>query len=133
METFISQIRQFPARLLIYGVLLGLLFSSGEGIQLLPFPGSTEGNVSKTAASSRERLSKSYAFSVSGSRSPLSLQKSKFQKDAHSSLSGARLTPDPPEASAGSRSPAAVPFSRADVLHFALVTRWRPKRAPPLM
>ena len=80
MKKFASMTRQNCARwIFIFGVLVGLFFSSGEGVQLLPFP-ITESNNSKNTSSTLEKNLKSYALSVhnSGNHSP-SL-KSKFQK-----------------------------------------------------
>src|SRR5215203_4116315 len=93
MKTFTSIVRQnyCARRLFIFGVLAGLFFSSGEGIQLLPFP-VAEGHNFKVTASVPEESSKSYAFSVFSSRNYSALLKSKSQKDTAQYLSGGHLT-----------------------------------------
>jgi len=94
MRKFASMTRQNCARwIFIFGVLAGLLFSRGEGIQLLPFP-IIEANNSKNTSSVLENNLKSYALSVpnSGNHSPL--LKSKFQKHANQFLPGGHLTFD---------------------------------------
>ena len=86
MKTFSSMIRQNCARwILIFGLLAGLFFSGGEGIQLLPFPVSERGN-SEIDVSVRDDNSKSYAFTVFSSRSFSTLLKAKFQKDTNQYL-----------------------------------------------
>lgn len=134
MKTFTSGIGQTRARwLFIYGVLFGLLFSSGEGIQLMPFPLSAESKVSKLNAFSREDASKSYAFSIFSSRNSFTSLKAKFQKDADQYLSGEQSTPERSETPDDLCSFAAENFKPARFLHFALVPRSRSKRAPPMI
>ncbi len=86
--------RQNCARwILIFGVLAGLFFSNGEGIQLLPFPIAKDCD-SKNTSSALEKNLKSYAFSVhnSGNHSP-SL-KSKIQKHTNQHSAGGHLSFD---------------------------------------
>jgi hypothetical protein len=74
----------------LFSVLTGLFFSSGEGIQLFPFP-IVEGNNSKNNFSIIEKNLKSYAFSVHNSGNHSSLIKSKFQKQINKYLAGGDL------------------------------------------
>src|SRR3954469_10251283 len=88
MKRFSSAIRQNSARwVFIFGLLAGLFFSGGEGIQLFPFPFAGDNN-SKITASNSEQNPKSYAFSVFSSRNYSTLLKSKFQKYTNQYLSG---------------------------------------------
>lgn len=134
MKRFISTIRQTRARwLLIYGVLAGLFFSSGEGIQLLPFPVSAKSKASKPSASSRDEPSKSYAFSVFSSRSSFTLLKSKVQKDTNQYLSGEYFTLVRSQGRATLCAFGAEnPRSKNRLYRFP-VKNSRPKRAPPVV
>ncbi len=92
MKKFASIIRQNCVRwILILGVLTGLFFSGGEGIQLLPFPIAEDCN-SKNTASILEKNLKSYALSVHNSGNHFTLFKSKFQKHANQYPAAGHLT-----------------------------------------
>lgn len=131
MKTFTSIIRQTPARwILICGLLAGLFFSGGEGIQLLPFPDSERGS-SEINVSVRDDLSKSYAFSVFSARSFSVLLKAKFQKDANQYLSGEYLRFERSEAGTKVCLPAVQKRQEADFLHISLTTDSQSNRAPP--
>lgn len=65
--------------ILLIGVLPGIFFSSGEGIQLMPFPASQNTNEKKSSFLEDER-EKYYAFSVHNYTNSLSI-KSKVQKN----------------------------------------------------
>jgi hypothetical protein len=87
MKTFSFKTRQNNARLiLIIGLLAGLFFSGGEGIQLFPFSLS-DGNNSKNSFAIIKDSQKQYALSVHTSGNHLSLLKSKFQKHTNQYLS----------------------------------------------
>ncbi len=133
MRTFTFRRRQNGARwLLIYGVLVGLLFSSGEGIQLMPFPVSTGSKVSRLTASSREENSKSYAFTVFNSRNSFALLKAKFQKDPDQSLPGERFTPERLETRADLSLRADENLRQAVFRRRFAVPNSKSKRAPPV-
>jgi hypothetical protein len=132
-KTFACVINQNCARLiLIFGVLAGLFFSGGEGIQLLPFP-FTKAETSKISASNLEENSKSYAFSVFSSRNYSAQLKSKHQKDANQYLSGERFTLDRPEIRADFCRQAVKLAEEAGLLHTSLVLSAPSDRAPPVI
>ena len=92
MRTFPSNAWQNYTRwILIFGLLAGLFVSSGEGVQLFPFPIS-EGNNSKNSSALNEKSQKSYAFSVHNSGGHLPTPQSKFQKQANQYLPVGHLT-----------------------------------------
>jgi hypothetical protein len=92
MRTIPSNAWQNHTRwILIFGLLAGLFFSSGEGVQLFPFPIS-EGNNAKNASTIFENSQKSYAFSVHNSGGHLPTLQSKFQKQANQYLPVGHLT-----------------------------------------
>jgi len=94
MRIFPFKIRQNHTRwILIFGLLIGLFFSGGEGIQLLPFP-VAEGSNSKNTSSILEKNLKSYVLSVHNSSNHSPLLKSKFQKNANQYLPGGHSTFD---------------------------------------
>jgi len=91
MKKFTFMSRHNCARwILMFGVLAGLLFSGGEGIRLLPFPGAKAHNLKNTASVLEKNL-KSYALSIHNSGNPSLLLKSKFQKDTNQYLPGGHL------------------------------------------
>jgi hypothetical protein len=91
MEVFLFKIRQNSTSwIFIFSVLVGLFFSSGEGVQLFPFPITEESNASKSF-SFLEKNPKSYAFSIYNFGNHSLLFKSKFQKHVNKHLAGARL------------------------------------------
>ena len=131
MKTFSSMIRQNCARwILIFGLLAGLFFSGGEGIQLLPFPVSERGN-SEIDVSVRDDNSKSYAFTVFSSRSFSTLLKAKFQKDTNQYLAGESLIFDRSEIGANFRLRRVRNNREANLRHVSLFTTSRSNRAPP--
>ena len=131
MKTFTSMIRQTPARwLLIFGLLAGLFFSDGEGIQLLPFPDSERVN-SEINVSVRDDNSKSYAFSVFSPRGFSALLKAKFQKETNQYLSGESLTFDRSESSADFRRQLVRNNREATLRHVSLFKASQSNRAPP--
>jgi hypothetical protein len=124
-------IRQNCARwFFLFGVLAGLFFSGGEGIQLLPFP-AVEGRRSEITFSEREENSRSYAFSVFSSRNYSALLKSKFQKYTGQYLTGACLTFDRSETCADVRLRSAERREAADLRHPSTARSSRSDRAPP--
>lgn len=131
MKTFTSMTRQNCARwIFIFGVLAGLFFSRGEGIQLLPFPGA-EGHYSKNTFSVLENNSKSYAFSVHGSGSLSTLLKSKYQKNTNQHLPGEYLTLERLDLGVKYCSRAAQNRQKTSLLHGSLVLSSQSDRAPP--
>lgn len=62
------------------GVLAGLFFSSGEGIQLLPFPNSPE-RAGKVTVRLENEKSKPYSLSVHNTGAQQNFVKNKVQKD----------------------------------------------------
>jgi len=76
--------------ILLFGLLAGLFFSGGEGVQLLPFP-VAKADSSKNTAALLEKNLKSYAFSVHNSGNHLPTLQSKFQKNANQCLPIGRL------------------------------------------
>ena len=94
MQRFASMTRRKYARwIFIFGVLTGLFFSGGEGIQLLPFA-IAEVNNSKNTSLTLEAKLKSYALSVHNPGSYSPLHNSKFPKDANQFPLGGHLTFD---------------------------------------
>lgn len=131
MKTFTSMARQTQARwILIYGVLIGLFFSGGEGIRLMPFP-EAEGRVSRINASAADKNSKSYAFSVFNSRSAYTLLKSKFQKDPHQNLPGDYSLFERPDARPAFRPLQISNLQENDLPRLSTVSDSRSNRAPP--
>jgi len=133
MKTFISMIRQNSARwIFIFGVMTGLFFSGGEGIQLFPFP-VAEDSSSKISASVPDKNPKSYAFSVFSSRNYSNLLKSKFQKDANQYLSSEGLIFGGSEISANFCRQSVQNRQEANLLRLALVLSSQSDRAPPMV
>jgi hypothetical protein len=131
MKRFASATRKSCARwIFIFGVLAGLFFSGGEGIQLLPFP-VIEANNSKNTSFILESNSKSYAFTVFSSGNYSTLFKSKFQKHANQHLSGANPTFSRLDAGANFCRQAAQIRQEANLLHLAAVADSQSNRAPP--
>jgi len=131
MKTFSSMVRQNCARcILIFGVLTGLFFSGGEGIQLFPFP-ITEVNTSKVSASHAEENSKSYAFSVFSYRNYSAFLKVKFQKQAYQYLSGEYFTFGRSETRADFCLQSARSGKKTKLLRLAPVADSQSGRAPP--
>ncbi|HVE59304.1 MAG TPA: hypothetical protein VNB22_20940 [Pyrinomonadaceae bacterium] len=133
MKRFSSTGRQNRARwVLIFGVLAGLFFSGGEGIQLFPFP-FAEANNSKITASVPEQNPKSYAFSVFSSRNYSTQLKSKFQKDTDQYLSGGGWKLDRSETRINFCLPPAQNRKEANLSHISLVLSSQSDRAPPMV
>ncbi len=131
MKTFIFMIKQKPARwILILGLLAGLFFSGGEGIQLLPFPVS-ECDSAALNVSDFEDNSKSYAFSVFSSRSFSALLKAKFQKDSNQYLSGENPSFERSESDADFCLQSAQKRQESNFLRTSPVTDSPSDRAPP--
>jgi hypothetical protein len=134
MKRFSSIEKQNCARwVFIFGVLAGLFFSGGEGIQLFPFPVSEVKNLKITASNSQQNP-KSYAFSVFSSRNYSAQLKSKFQKDANQYLSGGGWKFDPSETF--SANFCLSPFQNlkeANILHNSIVLSSQSDRAPPMV
>lgn len=116
--------------ILILGVLAGLCFSSGEGVQLLPFP-ITESNNSENTSSNLEKNLKSYALSVhnSGNHSP-SL-KFKFQKQDNKYPVRGHLTFDWSSVRANLFLERARNRKEAYLSHAAVFLASKSDRAPP--
>lgn len=133
MKTFISMIRQNSARwIFIFGLLAGLFFSGGEGIQLFPFPVSEDKN-SEITSSVPEKNPKSYTFSVFSSRNYSTLLKSKFQKHANQDLFGESWAFDWSENSANFCRQTAQNRQEANLLRLAFVLSSQSDRAPPMI
>lgn len=80
---------QYAARLLmLIGVLTGILFSSGEGVQLLPFPVSPEKS-EKNSYPVQNGNYKSYSLSTYNSSAHSVLLKIKSKKDIKAPFCGA--------------------------------------------
>lgn len=78
--------------IILFGVLAGLFFSGGEGIQLLPFS-VTEDKTAENTSVLSEKLFKTYSYSVNNSGSHQFGTASKLQKnDKRSQLDKAILT-----------------------------------------
>lgn len=80
MKDVLKNLKSFTRLILIVGVMTGLFFSGGEGIQLLPFP-TVAAQTEKEAAQIHSGKSKSYAFSVNNSNIHNGTVKSKSQKN----------------------------------------------------
>jgi hypothetical protein len=133
MKRFSSTGRQNRARwVFIFGVLAGLFFSGGEGIQLFPFPFAEDSN-SKITASNSEQNPKSYAFSVFSSRNYSAQLKSKFQKDTNQYLPGEGWKFNPSETGANFCLSAAQNPEEASFWHISLVLSSQSDRAPPMV
>ena len=131
MKTFFSTTRQIQARwLLMFGVLAGLFFSSGEGIRLLPFP-FKDAHSPKIAGAVAGEHSKSYALTVFNSRSAAALLKIKLQKDAPPFLAGGDRALDRPETPAAAPRGAAPDFYDPNPSRFSRRAGSRSNRAPP--
>ena len=74
----LKTLRHLTRWIILCGVLTGIFFSSGEGLQLMPFPDSPVG-AGKSASRMRDEREKFYSFSVHSFPLSLSL-KSKVQK-----------------------------------------------------
>lgn len=133
MKRFSSIEGQNRARwVFIFGVLAGLFFSGGEGIQLFPF-GVAEDKTSNITASNFEQNQKSYAFSVFSSRNYSALLKSKFQKDTNQYLSGGDWNFDWSQNCEIFCLPAVRNPEKTNVFHLSLVLSSPSDRAPPLV
>ncbi|HQU86732.1 MAG TPA: hypothetical protein PKY59_26605 [Pyrinomonadaceae bacterium] len=80
MKDVLKNLKSFTRLILIVGVMTGLFFSGGEGIQFLPFP-ETASQTEKDASQIHSGKSKSYAFSVNNSNIHSGTVKSKSQKN----------------------------------------------------
>jgi len=133
MKTFIFMIRQNSARwIFIFGLLAGLFFSGGEGIQLFPFP-FAECNDSKITVSVPEKNPKSYTFSVFSSRNYSTLLKLKFQKHGNQDLFGESWAFDWSETCANFCRQTAQNRQEANLLRLAFVISSQSDRAPPIV
>ena len=131
MKTFTSILKQNSARwIFIFGLFAGLFFSSGEGIQLMPFPVSEHGGAARNVSISEEN-SKSYAFSVFNSRAFSALLKAKFQKVSNPYLSGERFSTEYSERNANFCPDATQKYRRSSFLHASPAADSRSNRAPP--
>ena len=131
MRTFPSNAWQNYTRwILIFGLLAGLFVSSGEGVQLFPFPIS-EGNNSKNSSALNEKSQKSYAFSVHNSGGHLPTLQSKFQKQANQYLPVGRLTVGWSNFQANFCLTSARQREEADFSRASLVLGSLSDRAPP--
>ena len=96
----------------------------------MPFPASEYAGA-KLNLSVSEDGSKSYAFTVFGSRSLSSLLKTGFQKNANQYLSGERLSFEQAESRVNFCLPLAQKRHEADFRHAALFADSQSDRAPP--
>lgn len=111
-------------------MLAGLLFSEGEGVQLLPFP-VAENVAAENIASFLEENPKPYAFSVLNSNNPSPLVKSKFQKQVNQYLHGRYANFDRSDSGANLGRHSARNRPAADFSHISLVLGSQSDRAPP--
>jgi len=118
--------------ILIFGLLAGLFFSSGEGIQLFPFP-IAEGDSSKNTASIDVNNQKFYAFSVHNSGGHLPTLQSKFQKQTNQYLHVGRLSVGWSNFQANFRLASARHREEADFSHTCIVLGSLSDRAPPII
>ena len=116
--------------ILIFGLLAGLFFSSGEGIQLFPFP-IAEGDSSKNTASIDVNNQKFYAFSVHNSGVHLPTLQSKSQKQTNQYLHVGRLSVGWSNFPANFCLPSAHKREEADFSRTSLVSDSQSDRAPP--
>jgi len=116
--------------ILLFGLLAGLFFSSGEGIQLFPFP-IAEGDSSKNTASIDVNNQKFYAFSVHNSGGHLPTLQSKSQKQTNQYLHVGHLTFGWSSLQANFCLPSAHNREEADFSHTSLVLSSQSDRAPP--
>jgi hypothetical protein len=131
MRIFPSKTWQnYTRRILIFGLLAGLFFSGGEGVQLFPFP-IAEGDSSKNTASIDVNNQKFYAFSVHNSGGHLPTLQSKFQKQANQYLPVGHLTFGWSNFQANFCLPSAHKREEADFSHTSLVLSSQSDRAPP--
>lgn len=89
MRNVLNKIQIVTRWFLIAGVLSGLFFSSGEGVQLLPFPSPISAAFEKNKVSFQDENSKSYSLSVHNSAANSVVVKSKPQKNLKD-LAGAK-------------------------------------------
>lgn len=80
MRDVLNKVNYVTRWFLLIGVMTGICFSSGEGIQLLPFPASPEQTEKNTIPQQDEKF-KAYTLSVLSSAIHTSAVKSKVQKD----------------------------------------------------
>ncbi len=80
MRSVLNKIQIIARWFLIAGVLSGLFFSSGEGVQLMPFP-SPSAAAEKNKISFQDGNSKSYSLSVHNSAANSVVVKSKPHKN----------------------------------------------------
>jgi hypothetical protein len=131
MRTIPSNAWQNHTRwILIFGLLAGLFFSSGEGVQLFPFP-IAEGDSSKNTASIDVNNQKFYAFSVHNSGVHLPTLQSKSQKQTNQYLHVGRLTVGWSNFKANFCLTSARQREEADFSRASLVLGSLSDRAPP--
>jgi hypothetical protein len=133
MKIFPSKTRQnYASRILIFGLLAGLFFSAGEGVQLFPFP-IAEGDSSKNTASIDVNNQKFYAFSVHNSGGHLPTLQSKFQKQTNQYLHVGRLTVGWSNFQANFCLQSARNCEKADFSHASVFPISQTDRAPPII
>lgn len=81
MSNVLNKFQIITRWFLIAGVLSGLFFSSGEGVQLLPFPSPLSAASEKNTFSFQNENCKSYSLSVHNSAAYSVVVKSKPQKN----------------------------------------------------
>ena len=118
--------------ILIFGLLAGLFVSSGEGVQLFPFP-IAEGDNSKNTASIDVNNQKFYAFSVHNSGVHLPTLQSKSQKQTNQYLHVGRLSVGWSNFQANFRLASARHREETDFSHICIVLGSLSDRAPPII
>lgn len=125
--------RQNRARwILIFGVLAGLFFSSGEVVRALPFQISASDDSKNTASVLAGNL-KSYVYSVHNSGCQSTLLKSKSQKQINQYLHGENLIFDWSNVRANFYLQPAFNRQAASFSRFAIFLILQSDRAPPIV
>lgn len=82
MNRVLPNLRSIPRRVLLIGVMIGLFFSSGEGIRLLPFSAADSEAAKENSAKFELGTAKFYSYSVHNAGSDSSVAKNKAQKNS---------------------------------------------------
>lgn len=82
MNKVLPNLRLIPRRVLLLGVMVGLFFSSGEGIRLLPFSAAASEKAKENSTKLELGTAKFYSYSVHNTGSHSSVAKNKVQKNS---------------------------------------------------
>jgi hypothetical protein len=133
MRAFHAKTQQHDTRwIILFGLLAGLFFSGGEGIQLMPFRIAKAGN-SKNTSLLRGNNSKSYALSVHNSNKYSPLLKFKSHKDSKQHSASGHLTFNGLNASANYYLQSVCSRNEAEFLHIILLLDSQSERGPPVL